>query len=255
MSKTLLIITLIALLIAACGTQAPTESPPENYPAPQQTEPVEAPEQQDTTDESIYPPPHHTATPVISLGTAYPAPEGGMEVFVIIPGESEVSYEVGEVFLDQDNAFNLAVGVTSEVNGEIIIDRANPQNSSIGPIGVDISQFTSDNRRRDNAIRQRFLESTRFPIAVFTPREIQGLPESYQEGQQISFQVTGDLTVRDVTKPVTFEISLVGGGNSMTGEATTTILMSDFGIGPISIGGILNTEDEVKVTFAFVARQ
>jgi hypothetical protein len=31
--------------------------------------------------------------------------------------------------------------------------------------------------------------------------------------------------------------------------------MSDFGFGPISIGGILNTEDEVKVKFVFVARQ
>jgi hypothetical protein len=54
---------------------------------------------------------------------------------------------------------------------------------------------------------------------------------------------------------VTFEVTLVGDGVTMTGEATTTILMSDFGFGPISIGGILNTEDEVKVTFAFVARK
>jgi len=47
----------------------------------------------------------------------------------------------------------------------------------------------------------------------------------------------------------------MGEGDSITGEASTVILMSDFGFGPISIGGILNTEDEVKLNFIFVARK
>jgi hypothetical protein len=42
--------------------------------------------------------------------------------------------------------------------------------------------------------------------------------------------------------------------DELTGEAGTTILMSEFGIGPISIAGILNTEDEIKLSFTFVAR-
>lgn len=257
MSKKILLLIIIGLLVAACGTQAqtPTEAPSENYPAPLETESAGNPSPQEQTVDSVYPPPHNTATPLVPLGNSYPAPEDGVEVFVIVPGESSVTYEVGEVFLNQDNAFNLAVGVTNEVNGEIFVDRANPQNSSIGPITVDISQFTSDSQRRDNAIREGFLESAQFPNVIFNPSGVQGLPGSYQEGEQITFEVTGDLTIRDVTKPVTFEVTFVGEGNTMTGEATTTILMSDFGFGPISIAGILNTEDEVKVKFAFVASQ
>lgn len=255
MSKPIYLIVLCALLITACGAQTPTESPAENYPAPQETEPVQVSEPQEDTADAAYPPPYNTPTPIGSSDSAYPAPEEDMEVFLIVPGESTVTYQVGEVFLDQDNAFNLAVGVTSEVNGEILIDRDNPQNSSIEQVRVDVSQFTSDNQRRDNAIRERFLESSIYPIVEFTPQEIQGLPESYQEGQSITFQVNGDLTVRDVTKPVTFDVSLVGEGDTVRGEATTTILMSDFGFGPISIGGILNTEDEVNVIFNYVARK
>jgi len=257
MLKTILLLLLTALFASACGTQtqAPTEAPIENYPAPLETASSGYPAPQEQMDDEVYPPPYHTATPLVPLDNAYPAPQDGMEVFVIVPGESTVTYEVGEVFLNQDNAYNLAVGITSEVIGEIIVDRTNPQYSSIGPISVDISQFTSDSQRRDNAIRERFLESTQFPIALFNPTEVQGLPESYQEGEPISFQVTGDLTVRGVSRPVTFDVTLVGEGNTMTGEATTMILMSDFGFGPISIGGILNTEDEVNVKFAFVARQ
>lgn len=252
MSRTIILFAVIALVLVACASQSPTTAPPENYPAPQLTESVPESETQRNVDESGYPPPYHTATPLFD---PYPAPEGDIEVFTIIPGESEVSYEVGEVFLNQDNRFNVAVGITPEVNGEVFIDRSNPQNSAIGPISVDISQFTSDSAKRDSTIRERFLESAIFPNAEFTPLEIQGLPETYQEGEQISFQVNGDLTVRDVTRPVTFDVSFMGEGDLMTGEASTVILMSDFGFGPISIGGILNTEDEVKLNFIFVARK
>jgi polyisoprenoid-binding protein YceI len=257
MLKTLLLLLLTAMFATACGTQTqtPTEAPIENYPAPLESEASGYPAPQEQTGDAVYPSPHNTVTPLVPLSDAYPAPQDGMEVFVIVPGESTVTYEVGEVFLNQNNAFNLAVGTTSEVNGEIFVDRANPQNSSLGPIAVDISQFTSDSQRRDNAIRERFLESTQFPIAIFNPTEIQGLPGSYQEGEPISFQVTGDLTVRGVSRPVTFDVTLVGEGNTMTGEATSMILMSDFGVGPISIAGILNTEDEVNVKFTFVAQQ
>ncbi|UCE00903.1 MAG: YceI family protein [Chloroflexota bacterium] len=259
MSRIIFIFLLIALLIAGCGSQSPTESPQDIYPAPQETEPVQATQTQEQTSAEVYPPPFQTATPLVDLGSAYPAPEGetgtGTEVFIIVPGESQLSYEVGEVFLNQNNAFNLAVGRTSQVEGEIIVDRNNPANSTIGPIRADISQFSSDSQRRDNTIRERYLESSIFPIVEFTPREIQGLPDSYQEGQEITFQVSGDLTIRDVTKPVTFDVQLSGQGNEIIGEATTMILMSDFGFGPISIGGILNTEDEVKTTFTFIARK
>jgi polyisoprenoid-binding protein YceI/predicted small lipoprotein YifL len=252
MSRTVILCVVIALILAACGSQSPATAPPESYPAPQQPESESGAESLTETEEFAYPPPYYTATP---LAYPYPVPEGGIEVFVIVPEESEVSYEVGETFLDQNNRFNLAIGVTPEVTGEVYVDRNNPQNSTIGPISVDISQFTSDSPRRDSTIRDRFLESTKFPIAVFTPQELQGLPETYQEGEQVSFQVSGDLTVREVTKPVTFDVVLSGEGDTMTGEATTVILLSDFEVGPISIIGILNTEDEAKLTFKFVARK
>lgn len=254
MSKSIFIFAILALLIAACGGQPTTEAPPQSYPAPQEPQPTQLPQQEPATADEVYPPPFHTATPVGNFGTVYPVPDGGQQTFRIIPGESQVSYEVGEVFLDQDNAFNLAIGVTGEVNGEILVDRENPQNSTIGVMTVDVSQFTSDSPRRDNAIRERFLQSAQYPLVEFVPLEVQGLPESYEQGREITFQVSGDLTIRDVTNPVTFDVKMVGNGDTIAGEATTTILMSDFGFGPISIAGILNTEDEVRVTVDFVAR-
>jgi polyisoprenoid-binding protein YceI len=165
-----------------------------------------------------------------------------------------LQYEVGETFLNQGNVFNLAVGRTSQVAGEVTLDPAAPQNSSLGTFTADISQFASDSDRRDNAIRGRYLESSKYPIVTFKPTTVEGLPQTYQEGQEITFKVSGDLTIRDVTKPVSFDVTAKLSGGALSGQAVTTILMSDFGFGPISIAGILNTEDQAKITLTFVAR-
>jgi polyisoprenoid-binding protein YceI len=179
---------------------------------------------------------------------------GGEIIYNIASGESQVTYEVGEVFLDQNNRFNTAIGVTNQVTGEIRIDRANPQNSTLWPIEVDISQFQSNSSRRDNAIRERFLQSALFPLATFEATQIDGLPESYQEGHEHRLQINGDLTIREITNPITVDTTVAINGDALTATGDTSFLMSDFGFGPISIAGILQTEDEVKVRLELIAR-
>lgn len=174
--------------------------------------------------------------------------------YIIVASDSEVVYRVNEVLFREGNRLNVAVGRTREVRGEVVVDRANPRNSRIGTITVNISTFQSDSPRRDNAIRTRWLESARFPSAEFRPKEIDGLPATYTEGQQLRLKVTGDLKVRDVTKPATFEMTVMLRGSTLTGAATAMIKMTDFGFDPPSIFGILRTEDEVRLELQFVAR-
>ncbi|MEN4011774.1 MAG: YceI family protein [Chloroflexota bacterium] len=197
-----------------------------------------------------------TSEPATAPAPGEPAPAGEAEqkTFRIVAGESTVTYEVGETFLNQNNRFAVAIGVTTQVTGEVNANLANPPASSIGVIEVDISQFKSDSSRRDSAIQNQWLESARYPIARFEPVRIEGLPESYSQATPYAFRVIGNLTVRETTREVTFDISARLDGDTLSGSATTTLLMSDFEVGPISIGGILNTEDEVKLTFDFVAR-
>jgi polyisoprenoid-binding protein YceI len=177
----------------------------------------------------------------------------GVTVYRIVPEESKVTYEVNETFLE-NNRLGTAVGVTQGIEGEFQVDQANPQNSQLGTVTIDISQLTSDSGRRDNALRDRFLQSAQFPLAVFEPSSIEGFPAAVQEGVDIPLTISGDLTIREVTRPVTFDTVVRLESDRITGQALTTILMSDFGFGPISVAGMLNTEDEVKVTFDFVAR-
>ena len=190
------------------------------------------------------------AAPVPAARTAAPAPQR----FLIVPGESRVTYRVSETFINEGNRLNVAVGITDAIRGEITINRADPRQSRIGPVTVDISRFQSDSPRRDNAIRGRWLESARFPTAEFTATEISGLPAAYQEGRELHLEITGRLKVRDVTRPATFQTTLVLAGSTLTGTATTKLLMTDFGFQPPSILGILRAENEVQIEFRFTAR-
>ena len=190
------------------------------------------------------------AAPVPPARTAAPA----VQRFVIVPAESQVTYRVAETFINEGNRLNVAVGVTNAIRGEFVINRSDPRQSRIGVITVDISRFQSDSTRRDNAIRGRWLESSRFPMAEFTPTEIDGLPVTFEDGKELRLEITGRLKVRDVTRLTKFQTALTLSGTTLTGFATTKILMTDFGFQPPSILGILRAENEVNVEFRFIAR-
>ena len=246
------LVLLLALLITACAP-APTPAastatmpPPVATATTKPTEPPQATATVKATEAA-------QATAAVKATDA-PAASAGKTTYKIIPGESKVTYEVGETFLNQNNRFNLAKGVTSQVTGQIFGDKANPTTSSMGEFQIDISQFKSDSDRRDGYIRSNGLESGKYPIAKFVPAKIDVLPASYKEGSEYSFKVSGDLTIKQTTRPVTWEVTTKLVGDTLTGKATTELLMSDFKVGPISILGVLNTEDKVKLIFDFVAK-
>jgi polyisoprenoid-binding protein YceI len=171
--------------------------------------------------------------------------------FVIDSRTSEASYHVGETFF-RDNQFKIAVGVTHGIQGDIYVDRSRPDQSRIGPITVDVNQLTSDSRHRDDAIRGRWLESDKYPTAVFTPTSIEGLPKTYVAGETVHVRITGNLTVHNVTKPTVFTGTLKLSADTLTGAMESTVLMRDFGFDPPSIM-MLQTEDKATLDFQFTA--
>ena len=222
----------VAPTIAAPTIVAPTIVAPTKAPA-QPTQPsTSAPAAQPTSDA--------------------PAPASGTgTVYHIDPAQSEAHYEVAETFF-QGNRLNLAIGRTKGVAGDVLVDFANPANSQVGTIVIDVSQLTSDENRRDNFIRHDGLQSSLYPQVTFKPTKIEGLSASVKPGDQLTFKVTGDLTVKQTTKPVTFDVTLTANQDQLKGTATTQILLSDFGAGPIQIA-LLQTEDKAKLVFDFVA--
>jgi polyisoprenoid-binding protein YceI len=173
------------------------------------------------------------------------------KVYHIDAAQSEVHYEVNETFV-QGSRLNTAIGRTKGIAGDILVNTDQPAKSQIGPIVINVSQFTSDQDRRDNFIRSNNLQSSKYPTATFVMRAIDGLPAQVKAGDQVSFTMTGDLTVKQTTKPVTWNVTLKYEAQQLSGSAMTNIKMSDFGVGPIQIP-LLATEDNVKLVFDFVA--
>ncbi len=193
------------------------------------------------------------ANPSPVPSTAAPAAASGPTHFVIDPAQSTVSYGVGETFLGQGNRYAYAVAATSVVSGEIMVDFENPAASIVGEITVDISAFQSDKARRDKAIRDRWLQSSKFPLAVFSPTELRDLPQSYASGDVLDFEVAGDLLVRDVIHATVFAVSAGVEGERLSGTATAHVQMTDFGFEPPAVAGMIEAENDVDITFEFVA--
>lgn len=174
------------------------------------------------------------------------------ERFVIASGESVVTYRVNETLFNEGNRIKTAVGTTTAVQGEILVDRAKPANTKIGSIRIDISQFKSDSDRRDNAIRHQWLESAKYPTAEFTTTEITGLPGKYVDGHDIPITIRGNLKIRDTVRPTTWKALARVDGRKLIVTGSTTIRMTDFGFDPPAII-FLRTENEVQLEFRFVA--
>lgn len=194
--------------------------------------------------------------PYVEVDFAVPgAPElaaSGPEdrIFRIDASKSEISYEVEESLAGVSNT---AVGTTQGVAGDIRIDEAEPANSEIGQIVVNVAQFTSDETLRDQRLQHDFLESQRHPLATFETTDIEGLPDDLSEGTEYEVTITGDLTVKEITDAVTLEGTARIDGDELELSAETELLMSTYDVGPISLIGFVRTDDEVILHFDIVA--
>ncbi len=176
--------------------------------------------------------------------------------YAIVPKNSKATYKVSETFFNQGNRINLAEGTTDDIAGDFTIDKTKPSASRVGTIKVDISKLESDSEQRDDQIRNRWLESKKFPIATFVGKRIEGLTDApYKDGDELTFKIIGDLTIRTVTKEITFNAKGKIVGDLFTGTATTTFNMTDFGFDPPSILGILKAENGVELVMTLEAKR
>jgi polyisoprenoid-binding protein YceI len=175
----------------------------------------------------------------------------GLVVYVISQDESEVRFSIDEIL---NNASTTAVGTTNQIAGEIAIDFGNPANSQAGVITVNARTLTTDRENRNRMIRNEILDTDPYEFITFTPTAVTGLPAAIVPGESVTFQVTGDLTIRDVSLPVTFDVTaVVDADGRLAGYGVTTVLRSDYGITIPSVPSVAEVSDEVLLEFDFVA--
>jgi polyisoprenoid-binding protein YceI len=185
----------------------------------------------------------------------------GMRIFAVVPGESTASYIVDEEFFQGAlEKYGIALGKqkitgsTDRVNGVL---QLNVTTAELGTaeFTVDLPSLITGRDERDNWIRDNALESNRYPMATFLASEVRNPPAGYDEGQEVTFQLAGDITIRQTTLPVVWDVTASLAGNTIRGVAETRLKMTDFGITPPSFAGTLTVQDDFSVRVDFVARE
>ena len=152
--------------------------------------------------------------------------------------------------------FTMLGGRFQEFTGTINVDRARPEASSVEfTINAD-SIFTNEPKRDAHLKSADFFDVAKYPTITFKSTSIKASGKD-------SWLVTGDLTMRGVTKQVTLPVALLGEGKDPWGnekmgfETSTTLNRQDYGISwnkTLDQGGVL-VDDEVKVQVSVEANK
>jgi len=116
-----------------------------------------------------------------------------------------------------------------------------------------MTTFESDESRRDGQFEGRIMNTSEFPTATFTLTDPIDLGSIPVDGEEITVDVTGELTMHGVTNEVTFELTAKLSGSTFAANATIPITFSDYDIddpsgGPATVGA--DGELELLLVFA-----
>ena len=194
------------------------------------------------------PPTPMEALPIAELNS-------GNNVYEIIPEASEARFILDEVLRGVDTT---VVGTTNQVAGQLAFSSDNIYEAQVGPILINARTLTTDNNFRNNALRNDILFASQYEFISFEPDSFSEIEvdTAVSPGEGLSFTISGDLTIRDITNPVTFSVSAryAEAGDEVNGLATTTIRRSDFQLEIPAVPGVANVDDEVKLEFEFIAK-
>lgn len=147
--------------------------------------------------------------------------------------------------------FSTTYGMFSGFEGEIMFDEENPAESSVAVSMPLMSMFTGWEEREEHFMSDDFFDAAEGDMITFTSTSIEVTGED-------TAQITGDLTMNDVTKSVVLDTTLNQMGEHpmqnkpwLGFDATTTLLRSDFGVGDFAP----YVSDEVEVRISIEAEK
>ncbi|MFC9247112.1 YceI family protein [Streptomyces sp. NPDC057136] len=164
--------------------------------------------------------------------------------YVIDPAHSSIGFTVRHAMVTNVR------GSFGEHEGSLTLDGANPANSAAS-IDVKIASIDTGIADRDgHLVSGDFFDAETFPVMSFRSTSAEQLGGD-------TYRVTGDLTIKDVTRPLAIDLEFNGSatdvyGNERVGfEGGTDILRSDWGLtwnAALETGGVM-VSDKVKLNF------
>lgn len=167
-----------------------------------------------------------TAMSVLIASSVYA--DGHSEAYALDPGHSQVVFTYNHI------GFSRTFGMFGGFEGEILFDEDNPAASSVTVSIPVLAMITGWDARKQHFMSDDFFGAKDGDVVTFTSTGIEVTGES-------TANITGDLTMNGVTKPVVLETTLnksapypfgpKEGTPTLGFEASAIIVRSDFGLG------------------------
>lgn len=159
-----------------------------------------------------------------ALGLAA-GPLSAADTYTFDPSHSQVRFTYSHL------GFSNILGLIGGVEGELVYDADQPANSRVSatiPVG---GIRTGVEKMDQHLFADDFFDIAQFPSATFTSTSV----ESAGEGK---LKVTGNLSIRDITREIVLDVSLNGRGEhpmrktpAIGFDASAALLRSEFGVG------------------------
>jgi len=141
-------------------------------------------------------------------------------------------------------------GQFGEFEGSAHLDGDDPSKSS-AQLTIAAKSIQTRNQQRDEALRSKYLDMDNHPTITFTSTKV-------EQAGDTNFTVTGDLTIRGATKPVTVDFKLTGAktdpsGNFRVGfEGSVTINRRDWGVHWNVAPGVVSKKVTLEIDVAAI---
>jgi len=103
---------------------------------------------------------------------------------------------------------------------------------------------------QDIMLSDKVLDVRRYPSITFDSTSV-----TQSAAGRGTLSVTGKLTLHNVTKTITVAVTIRPEADTLTASGQATIKQSDFGISPISVGGVVKVKDALGISFTIVAHK
>lgn len=188
-----------------------------------------------------------TSTPATTPAAAAPAATATATdvsgAYTIDPSHTRVGFNARHAMVTSVR------GAFSDLTGTAVVDTAVPSSSSVNLAIKTASVDTGSADRDGHLVSADFFDVETYPEITFTSTDVA------RDGD--TWAITGDLTIKDVTKPVTIDFEFLGTsldpfGNTRIGfEGATTVNRKDWGLiwnAALETGGVL-VSDKIKLEF------
>jgi polyisoprenoid-binding protein YceI len=148
--------------------------------------------------------------------------QAAVEAYDIDPVHTWVGFSIAHFFTKVPGFF-------SKVKGSVVVDRSNLAHSTVEAV-IEAASITTNTPMRDDDLRSaNFFAVARFPAMTFKSK-------AWKSTGGDTYAVTGDLTIKSVTKEVALKVTSLGFGPGMKGaaisgwEVSTTLDRRDFDV-------------------------